>query len=70
MVWGSMSAKGLGQICFIESTANTSQYINILENYLAPSVPISVTFNEYVFQQDRDLVHAPKNGFRITTSMF
>lgn len=60
MIWGCMSAKGLGQLCFIESTVNASRYINILEDYLVPSVPSLVTFHEYMFQQDGAPAHTSK----------
>ena len=47
---GCMSAKGLEQRCFIESTVNASRYINILENCLVPSVPSFVTFDKTSFK--------------------
>ena len=49
MTWDCMPTKGLGQLCFMESTVNASRYINIVENYLVSSLPSTVTFDENMF---------------------
>lgn len=60
MVWGCMSAKGLGQLCFVENSINAVCYINILKENLLPSIPKITTFNEYIFQQDGAPAHTAK----------
>ena len=36
MVWGSMSAMGVGKLHFIDGTVNTNKYLDILEESLLP----------------------------------
>lgn len=60
MVWGCFSAKGVGQLHFIEGTVNAPKYIQILEEHLLTSVPMLTTFDEFIFQQDGASCHTAK----------
>lgn len=61
MVWGCMSAAGVGKLHIIDGTVNGTKYINILENYLLPSIPICQTsYGEYIFKQDNAPCHTAK----------
>lgn len=60
MIWGCMSAKGVGKMCFIENTVNAARYINILEEHLMESVETFSSFGEYTFQQDGAPAHTAK----------
>lgn len=52
MIWGCMSANGVGRLCFIENTVNAAKYISILEENLLPSIESLSSFGDYIFQQD------------------
>lgn len=39
-LWGWMSAGGVGEICEIDGRINSSEYVDILENVMLPSVSI------------------------------
>lgn len=39
-LWGWMSAGGVGEICEIDGRINSSEYVEILENVMLPSVSI------------------------------
>nr|CAA82360.1 putative transposase [Drosophila hydei]prf//2013359A transposase [Drosophila hydei] len=60
MVWGCMSAKGLGKLHFIEGTVNAEKYINILQDSLLPSIPKLSDCGEFTFQQDGASSHTAK----------
>lgn len=60
MIWGCMSAKGLGNLCFIENTVNATRYIEILKEHLMASVEKITSYDEFVFQQDGAPAHTAK----------
>lgn len=60
MVWGCISAKGVGQLHFIDGMVNAEKYINILEESLLPSIPKLADCGEYTFQQDGASSHTAK----------
>lgn len=61
MVWGCMSAHGVGDLHFIDGTVNAEKYIDILENNLLPSIErLPLPFGEYIFQQDSAPCHTAK----------
>lgn len=60
MVWGCMSAKGVGNLHFIDGTINAQKYINILEDHLLPSINSLSDMDEYIFQQDGASSHTAK----------
>lgn len=62
MVWGCMSAQGVGELSFIEGNVNSEKYQNILENYLLPSIKkLENKYGEYTFQQDGASCHTSKS---------
>ena len=38
MIWGSMSASGVGNLHFVEGIMNADKYINVLQNNLIPQI--------------------------------
>lgn len=61
MVWGCMSAQGVGQLAFVEGKVNSEKYQTILENYLLPSIEkLKNREGEYIFQQDGASCHTSK----------
>lgn len=53
MIWGCMSAKGVGEVHISEDRMNGSRYIDMLEEVLVPSIIKLVEDNEkYYFQKD------------------
>lgn len=61
MVWGCMSAKGVGILHFIDGTVNAARYQTILSECLLPSLEKLSEFGEYVFQQDGASCHTAKS---------
>lgn len=57
MVWGCMSAAGVGNLVFIEETMNKTVYMNILKENLNQSAEKLNIRDEYYFQQDNDPKH-------------
>lgn len=62
MVWGCMSAFGVGELHFIEGTMNSTMYCEILEQKMIPS--LQKLSRRAVFQHDND----PKHTSRMTTA--
>ena len=60
MVWGCMATNGVGNLVFIESTMNKTDYLNILKDNLAQSVEKLGLDRTWVFQQDNDPKHTAK----------
>lgn len=61
MVWGCMSAAGVGKLHFIEGIMDHKMYINILkENLNASSQKLNLE-GKYIFQQDNDPKHKARN---------
>lgn len=60
MIWGCMSAQGLGHLHFVEGTVNAVKYQNILETSLIPSIPVLKHRNAYTFQQDGASCHTAR----------
>lgn len=57
MVWGCMSAGGVGNLVFIEETMNKTVYMNILRENLNQSAEKLNIRHNYYFQQDNDPKH-------------
>ena len=62
VVWGCMSAKGVGQLEFIDGITNQYYYIDILKLNLRPSVVQLGLGTDYIFQQDNDPKHTSHNA--------
>lgn len=61
MIWGCMSAQGVGRLQFIDGTVNATGYQEILKTSLLPSIPSLKHENKYVFQQDGASCHTAKS---------
>lgn len=57
MVWGCMSAAGVGSLVFIDGTMDKTVYLNILKENLKHSVQKLGLGNNFYFQQDNDPKH-------------
>lgn len=65
MVWGSMSARGVGKLHFIDGIVNTEKYINILEESLLPTMEEALVSGEdFMFQQDGASCHMSKGALK------
>lgn len=60
LVWGCMSASGVGELPFIDGTMNAQMYTGILEKYMLPS--LKKLGRGAKFMQDND----PKHSARLT----
>ena len=58
-----ISAKGAGDITFIDGTMNASQYTQILNEKMTPS--LKKVGKRGIFQHDSDLKHTAKNHTRV-----
>jgi transposase len=56
-VWGCFSAHGVGKICRIEGIMYKEDYLDILQEYLEPSVYTLFPNYDYLFQHDNDPKH-------------
>lgn len=62
MVWGCMSAQGVGNLCIIDGTMNAQKYQTVLAEHLAPSIPpLSSEFGEFIYQQDGATCHTARS---------
>lgn len=55
LIWGCMSAKGVGEMTFIDGTMNASLYIQILNEKMTPSVKKVV--RREMIRRDNDSKH-------------
>lgn len=62
MVWGCMSANGVGKLEFITGIMDQYEYINVLRRNLGPSVDKLSLGSDYIFQQDNDPKHTSHNA--------
>lgn len=60
MLWGCMSAAGVGELVEIEGTLNAAKYEQILEEKMLPSARRLVG-RGFLFQQDNDSKHTAKS---------
>ena len=61
MVWGCMSAKGVGKLHFIEGKIDHMMYIDILKKNLRASAEKMGLGEDFIFQQDNDPKHTARN---------
>lgn len=61
MVWGCMSANGVGELHFIDGIMDHKMYIEILKQNLHKSVEKMGLSDNYVFTQDNDPKHVALN---------
>ncbi len=63
MIWGCMTAKGVGYMCRIDSIMNSEIYKDILNDYLFASVDYyRISRDNFIFQQDNDPKHTSKTA--------
>lgn len=62
MVWGCMSASGVGNLVIVEDTMDQYKYIEILKNNLQASANKMGLGRNYIFQQDNDPKHSSLNA--------
>uniref|UniRef100_A0A9J7ZAR3 Tc1-like transposase DDE domain-containing protein n=1 Tax=Cyprinus carpio carpio TaxID=630221 RepID=A0A9J7ZAR3_CYPCA len=60
MVWGAMSAAGVGPLCFIKGRVNAASYQEILEHFMLPSAEKLYGDEDFVFQHDLAPAHSAK----------
>ena len=58
MIWGCMSAKGVGEMTFIDGTMNASLYTQILNEKMTSS--LKKVGRKGIFQHDNDPKHTAK----------
>ncbi len=57
MVWGCISAYGMGSLHVLEGTMNAERYIKVLEQHMLPSRRRLFLGRPFVFQQDNAKPH-------------
>ena len=57
MVWGCMSASGIGHLAEVESKMNAQKYVHILSNHLIQSAEELGIGDDLIFQSDNDPKH-------------
>ncbi|CAJ0932963.1 unnamed protein product [Ranitomeya imitator] len=60
MVWGAMSAAGVGPLCFIKGRVNADSYQEILEHFMLPSAEMLYGDEDFIFQHDLAPAHSAK----------
>uniref|UniRef100_A0A6I8QUR5 HTH cro/C1-type domain-containing protein n=2 Tax=Xenopus tropicalis TaxID=8364 RepID=A0A6I8QUR5_XENTR len=60
MVWGAMSAAGVGPLCFIKGRVNAASYQEILEHFMLPSAEKLYGDEDFIFQHDLAPAHSAK----------
>ena len=63
MVWGCMGWEGVGRLAEVEGRMDATQYVDILENNLLPSMEeLEISAEEFIFQQDNNPKHTSKKA--------
>lgn len=61
MMWGCMTAKGVGFACRIDGNMDAEIYVDILDNYLLQTIEYyKLDTNNIIFQQDNDPKHTSR----------
>ena len=61
MIWGCMSAEGVGYTCRIDYRMDAKVYMDILDDYLLPTIDYyDLEKDNIIFQQDNDSKHTSK----------
>ena len=61
MMWGCMTAQGVGYACRIDSKMDAEVYTNILDDYLLPTIKYyKLNKDRVIFQQDNDSKHTSR----------
>jgi hypothetical protein len=63
MVWGCMEWNSVGMLAKIVGKMNAEQYVDILNDYLLPSIAESeINEEDIIFQQDNDPKHTSRRA--------
>ena len=58
MIWACMSRSGVGHVLLVQGNLNATQYVEILEEILAPSIEtVGLDPPMVIFQQGNDPKH-------------
>ncbi|CAH2103399.1 unnamed protein product [Euphydryas editha] len=60
MIWGCMSAQGVGGMQFVDGSINAASYQNLLEENFLPSIPSLKRRDSFIFQQDGASCHTAR----------
>lgn len=60
LVWGCMSANGVGNLVFVDGIMDKMKYLDILKNNLKQSAQKLNLGSSFIFQQDNDPKHTAK----------
>ncbi len=61
MIWGAMSAAGVGPFCFLKTNFTAPVYQYILEHFMLPSADQLFKDADFIFQQDLAPAHTAKS---------
>ncbi len=61
MIWGAMSAAGVGPLCFLKTNVTAPIYQDILEHFMLPSDDQLFKDTDFIFQQDLAPAHTAKS---------
>lgn len=65
MVWGCMSAQGLGSLHIVDGNMNAEKYQKVLADHLLPSIPnLSTEYGEFIYQQDGATCHTARSSMK------
>ena len=63
MIWGCMTAHGVGWMCRIDGRMDAELYTNILDDYLFTTVDFyQMDRDSFIFQQDNDPKHTSRRS--------
>ncbi len=60
MLWGCISWRGMGKLVKLEGKVNSQKYLDMLDEYLDPSVEVMGLGDRWIFQQDNAPIHVSK----------
>ncbi|XP_048853901.1 uncharacterized protein LOC125721830 isoform X1 [Brienomyrus brachyistius] len=60
MVWGAMSAAGVGPLCFVKGRVNAASYQEILEHFMLSSAEKLYGDEDFIFQHNLAPAHSAK----------
>ena len=64
LVWGYVSAAGVGRLCFLRTTVNTVAYQDVLDHFLIPYTEDKFEDGDFVFQQDHASPHSARSTIK------
>ena len=64
MIWGAITAGGVGQLCSLKSNVNAKVYQQVLEYFMLPAGEEIFGCADFTFQQDLAPVHSARSTMR------